>query len=129
MMEKISRKLRGKTGESIGETLIALLISSLALMMLAGAVSSAGTIVQKSKAAFNDYYTKNNAVADQTAPAGTLNVTFSSEPDESELPFKPASSVVNYYINDKYKQFQVVSYEMVPEPESSFTGGDGGGTP
>ena len=129
MMEKIARKLRGKTGESIGETLIALLISSLALLMLAGAVSSAGTIVQKSKTVFNDYYTKNNAVADQTTPEGTLNVTFSPASAESELPFKPASPEVNYYINDKYNQYQVVSYKMVPEPESPFAGGDGGGTP
>ena len=53
--KRIKAKLRGKTGESIGETLIALLISALALMMLAGAVSSAANVVNRSRAAMNTY--------------------------------------------------------------------------
>lgn len=130
-MKKISRKLRGKTGESIGETLIALLISSLALMMLAGAVSSAGRIVQQSKAAFEDYCTRNNALANQSAsPAGTLTVSFSDKlnPVES-FTFtdteEPLS--VNYYINDKYSRHQIVSYTLASETVPSFS--DGGDLP
>ena len=46
---RVGAKLRGKRGESIGETLIALLISSLALVMLAGAISSAANIVTRGK--------------------------------------------------------------------------------
>ena len=51
------KKLRSTAGESIGETLIALLISALALVMLAGAVSSASNIITRSNDAMNDYYT------------------------------------------------------------------------
>ena len=50
------KKLRSTAGESIGETLIALLISALALVMLAGAVSSASNIITRSNDAMNDYY-------------------------------------------------------------------------
>jgi len=56
MIRRIKDKLQSVVGESIGETLIALLISALALLMLAGAVSSAGRIVTRNKAAMESYY-------------------------------------------------------------------------
>ena len=56
MMKGALRKLYSRAGESIGETLIALLISALALLMLAGAVSSASKIVTRNKAAMESYY-------------------------------------------------------------------------
>lgn len=56
-MKKMLKKLRSTAGESIGETLVALLISALALVMLAGAVSSASNIITRSNDAMNDYYT------------------------------------------------------------------------
>ena len=55
-MKKMLKKLRSTAGESIGETLVALLISALALVMLAGAVSSASNIITRSNDAMNDYY-------------------------------------------------------------------------
>ena len=48
-MLRIKGKLSSHAGESIAETLFALLISSLALIMLAGAVSSAMRVVTGSK--------------------------------------------------------------------------------
>ena len=56
MLRRIKSKLCSSIGESIGETLIALLISALALLMLAGAVSSASRIVTRNKAAMESYY-------------------------------------------------------------------------
>jgi len=57
MRKRIRSKIKSCAGESIGETLIALLISALALMMLAGAVSSAAKIVTRNKTAMEEYYT------------------------------------------------------------------------
>ncbi len=57
MKKKIAAKLRGRLGESIAETLIALLISALALMMLAGAVSAAANVITRSRTAMNTYNT------------------------------------------------------------------------
>ena len=56
MIERIRSKLRGRSGETIGETLVALLISSLALVMLAGAISAAARMVTISKTAVKEYY-------------------------------------------------------------------------
>ena len=57
-MQKARLKLRSRAGESIGETLIAMLVSALALLMLAGAVSSAANIVKKSNEAMSEVYSK-----------------------------------------------------------------------
>lgn len=59
MKKSVRAKLRSKKGETIGETLIALLISSLALLMLAGAISAAAKVVTSGKAAIEQYYTVN----------------------------------------------------------------------
>ena len=58
MKKKIAAKLRGRLGESIAETLIALLISALALMMLAGAITAASNVLSKSKNSMNTYNTE-----------------------------------------------------------------------
>ena len=57
MKKRIMAKLRSQAGESIAETLVATLIAALALLMLAGAVSSASNIITRSNDAMNDYYT------------------------------------------------------------------------
>lgn len=57
--DKTAGKLRSKAGETIAETLIALLIAALALVMLAGAVTAAKNIIQNNRTAFNSYYAQN----------------------------------------------------------------------
>ena len=59
MKSRVTQKMTSQTGESIGETLVATLIAALALLMLAGAVSSAAKMVNGSKAAVTDYYNSN----------------------------------------------------------------------
>ena len=44
-MKKLKHKLLNNTGETIAETLVALLISALALVMLAGAISSTAKMI------------------------------------------------------------------------------------
>ena len=56
MSNKILIKMRNQLGESIGETLIALLISSLALLMLAGPISTAGRIITTNRNSMSTYY-------------------------------------------------------------------------
>lgn len=50
------KKLRSRAGETIGETLVSLLIGALALTMLAGAVSTAGRLVNDSRNNLKNYY-------------------------------------------------------------------------
>lgn len=63
---QIANKLRSKSGESISETLVALLISALALVMLAGAIAAASNMVTRTREKLNKYYIANNYVARQT---------------------------------------------------------------
>ena len=63
MNQRIVAKLRSQAGESIGETLVALLISALALLMLAGAISSAANMVRRSKTAMTAYYENDSSLA------------------------------------------------------------------
>ncbi|MBR6219536.1 MAG: hypothetical protein IKQ80_03100 [Clostridia bacterium] len=58
MKKRILKKLRAKAGETLAETLIALLISALALMMLAGAITAASNVLSKSKNSMNTYNTE-----------------------------------------------------------------------
>jgi hypothetical protein len=56
MRRWIKRKLHSKAGESIGETLVAVLISALALVILAGAIGAATRIITRSNAAVKLHY-------------------------------------------------------------------------
>ena len=58
-MKRALKKLRGRSGESIGETLVALLISALALVMLAAAITSGTGIIRRSNAAIEQHYQQN----------------------------------------------------------------------
>ncbi len=55
----LSKKLKGKAGESIAEVLIALLIAALALTMLASVITTAARTITKSKEQMDAYYTAN----------------------------------------------------------------------
>ena len=62
MMKSVQKKLQSRAGESITETLIALLISSLALVMLAGAISTTWNLVDRSDNTLKAYYEANTAL-------------------------------------------------------------------
>ena len=77
---KAGRRLRSRAGESITETLVALLIAALALTMLAGAVSSAGQIVMRSRDKLNSYYEEAVSVVEMSGSgtSGSVKITGSS---------------------------------------------------
>ena len=52
----LKRKIRSRKGDSIAEVLIALLISSLALVMLASMISSSGRMITTSQSVMEKYY-------------------------------------------------------------------------
>lgn len=72
MKQWMKRKIHSKAGESIGETLIALLISALALVMLAGAIGSAARIITRSNAAVKSHYDADAARAKSADVSSTL---------------------------------------------------------
>ena len=55
-MKRFFKKLKSRAGESIAEVLIALLVSSIGLVMLASMISTSGSIIKKSRDALEHYY-------------------------------------------------------------------------
>lgn len=107
------KKINNQRGESIFEVLVALLISSLALTMLAAMISSAASLVKKSEAVTTNYVLDGNRFA--TMDSGDADaegkVTFSivtkgSDDSETTIPMKltdndaviPIDAL--YYTND-----------------------------
>ena len=72
------KKLRSRAGETLTETLVALLISALALLMLAGAVTSATRVITRSKDKMTEYYAADAALANRTGTGNTLRRLISS---------------------------------------------------
>lgn len=69
--DSIKNKLRSRAGETITETLVSLLISALALVMLAGVISASSRIVNRSKAALDAYYDACNAMVEMSDASET----------------------------------------------------------
>ena len=101
--QSVLKKLRSKAGESISETLVSLLIASLALVMLAGAVSSATGMITRSREKLEKYYDNNDKL-----------VTV-SESSPSQITIKAVGLTdqivqIQYTQNTEFSSHSVVSY-------------------
>ncbi|MDO4803708.1 MAG: hypothetical protein Q4A32_02690 [Lachnospiraceae bacterium] len=107
---KLKRKIRSRSGESIAETLVALLLAAVALTMLAGAMTSSAGMILKSRDRMNLYYDISEDVVKRTSGTGVrldegLTLTDNSGRIATE------SYTVTYYLNDTFKRYPVVTYE------------------
>ena len=107
-MNSFLRKIRSRHGESIAEALIALLISSVGLMMFAGMITSSVRLITRSKTVLHSYYQKNNVLETRDGrPAGSMNMilkTGGTSGTETE------SFEVTYYENSTIGSRPVISY-------------------
>ena len=62
MGSSIIKKLRSRAGESIAETLIAVLVIAVASVLLAGMIAATNNIVRQSRVRMEAYYEKNVAL-------------------------------------------------------------------
>ena len=78
-MKQIVNKLRSRAGETIGEVLVALLVSTLALMILAGMITATSNIVNISKDRMDEYYTANGELENiSSGDPATVTITVGS---------------------------------------------------
>lgn len=61
-MRVVRDKLKSTSGESIAETLVAVLISAFALLMLAGTVNTSSNLITRSQDSLGNYYEANNGL-------------------------------------------------------------------
>ena len=95
-------KLRSRSGESLAEVMVAILVAAIALVMLAATISSAVSITLKSESTLNDYYEQVRTVAAQDTASDTGTVTVTAE-GSFTIP-------VNYYESDGIGANKVISY-------------------
>ena len=108
----IRRKLRSRVGESIAETLVALLIAALALTMLAGAVSASSNIVTKSRTTLNNYYNAMDSTVVKMADGGKTGKQIELVESESGWINGPIESgSIVYYVNETFARSPVIAYK------------------
>lgn len=105
MNSSVISKLMDKSGESIAETLVAVLIAAFALLMLAGTVNTSTNLVTKSIQIESEYYNKNNAIEKRKAESegGYLKVSI-DDTIEYELP-------IIIYKNNSFDSKKVYVYD------------------
>ena len=101
-MKKLYRKLKSSAGETISEVLIALLISSLGLVMLAGMITAASNAVTTSRKTLETYY------KDSASEEGSLIVML--QEDSSSGVSDAASSYTLRYVEKKLSGKDIVCY-------------------
>lgn len=110
-MKKMLEKIKSTKGESIGEVLVALLISSLALVLLASMITSSSTLIKNSRAKMSRYYYQNDILTKQSGSASEGSITFKLSGSAVNYPLVNSSDTaisVRYYINSE--STEVVSY-------------------
>lgn len=106
-MRLVLCKLKSRKGESIGETLIALLISALALVMLAGAISSTANMIAASDKQMGKYYDGDGKLVEKNGEAPksvSIKITGSTMDTETRT--------VDCFENNAFPSKLVISYKV-----------------
>ena len=113
MKKRICRKLRSKAGETIAEVLISLLISSVALILLAQMIGAATNMVTSSENTLKAYYEESNNLAQQTTGSSSASVTLTMDGTAFSEPI-----TVDLFENEKkLGGVEVTSYKLQAQPQ------------
>ena len=117
-MEKLKKKLKSQSGESLAETLVSLLIAALALVMLAGAMSTASGVILKSRDKLDKYYSANeedSGIVKMASEGAIVNGGITIADTETTDMISSQSFKITYYKNDEFGNTPVVAYKYVPD--------------
>lgn len=107
-MKQIAKKLRSRAGETIAETLVALLVGTLALMILAGMITATANIIRTSEEKMDDYYEECAKLATFNAESGGGSGEAVISVDEVEIVKTPVVT----YENKIFANHTVTAYRM-----------------
>ena len=106
------KKISRRAGETLTETLVALLISAVAITMLASMIMTSRSLIDSSKKMFDAYYEENNALSEYSGTATSGTATLSDGTNAVRLVNGSDSVSVKVYTNDKAPSNKpVISYE------------------
>ncbi|MBQ9544901.1 MAG: hypothetical protein IJV00_07230 [Clostridia bacterium] len=109
---KILKKLKDVRGESLSEILIALLVSSLAIVLLAGMINASSTMISNSREKVADYVSADRSVVEQNGSSETGTVSIKEGSETITLTDGAGSITVVYYSNsenESVKSYRVAS--------------------
>ena len=107
------KKLRSRAGETLAETLAALLIASIGLTMLASMITSSARLITKSRSVLRDYYAENNKLEERS---GNVTDTFEIVVEYPGTGIKPEMETVSYYKNETVGVSPVIAYKYRKQP-------------
>ena len=108
VFKSVKKRLKNNSGESITEVLVALLISALALVLLAGMINASSNLITNSKDKISSYVEKENSIVEQGSggDSGTVDMGI-------KLSDNGGSSIsVKYYTNTESGKYTVKSYKV-----------------
>ncbi len=111
-MKKLLHKLRGQVGESLAETLVAVLVIALAMTILAGMIGAAGNMVKTSETKMNEYYESNVKLENFSEAGGTATVNITASGEAASITGNIESVTVEYLINRVFSDHPVVAYRL-----------------
>ena len=107
------KKLRSRAGETLMETLVAVLIASVGLTMLASMITSSARLITKSRSVLKDYYAENNKLEERAGgTADTLDIAV--EYPDTDIETETVS--VSFYINETVGASPVIAYKYQKQP-------------
>lgn len=117
LLSAIFEKLAEKAGESIAEVLVSLLISTVALTMLAGMITSASRIVLKSDISVQQYVEQGNGLVQFAGSGedGTATISIKSSGDvyvDRKLTDETDTVPVTCYVNSAIGNVNVTAYKV-----------------
>ncbi len=116
--KKMKKKLHNRRGDSIAEVLVALLISSLALVMLASMITSSARMITASKAKLNEYYRETEALCTYQQTNGASSHITITSPDTITVICTDSSG--NTYTKNYTDAKSCVNTEFSNTPVVSF---------
>ena len=109
-MSEILRKIRDNRGESIAETLVALLVAALGLLLLASAINSTSRIITTSNKKIKEYNDGELIVVQQNVGLDTATGTITFNNERLSYDNKDIYININVFINDVISENEVVSF-------------------
>ena len=113
----MKEKLHNKGGETLTETLVAVLIAALALVMFAGAISASKTMIERSTEKLNQYYINaenmNNRASGNSDSYNVndgISCLFSEQVDSKTIVI-PSQPIIGYE-NEEFNNKPVIAYAL-----------------
>ena len=108
-MKRCKRKLRSRAGETLTETLVALLVAVIALAILAGMIMSSSNLIRNSRTRFDSYYEGNNALSSLENTVAGASVTISDGENDQRLTDAQTKDAIDvrYSTNGKAAAYRI----------------------